>query len=99
MSLFKYEKVPSPDPVKFPDYKEWRFAGKQLAHEVEVCSITFGDGLDENGMQMNRLFSVGLDRRVFEYDVYKSSRETELVVLRYFKIEQEALPSCCIWYP
>ena len=30
---------------------------------------------------MNRLFSVGLDRRVFEYDVYKSSRETELVVL------------------
>ncbi len=70
-----------------------------MAHEVEVCSITFGDGLDENGMQMNRLFSVGLDRRVFEYDVYKSSRETELVVLRYFKIEQEALPSCCIWYP
>jgi hypothetical protein len=50
-------------------------------------------------MKMNRLFSVGLDRRVFEYDVYKSSRETELVVLRYFKIEQEALPSCCIWYP
>ena len=50
MSLFKYEKVPSPDPVKFPDYKEWRFAGKQLAHEVEVCSIAFGDGLDENGM-------------------------------------------------
>jgi cilia- and flagella-associated protein 251 len=28
VSLFKYEKVPSPDPVKFPDYKEWRFAGK-----------------------------------------------------------------------
>jgi len=48
---------------------------------------------------MHRLFSIGKDRRLFEYDVYKSEGHTQLEVLRHFKVEQEALPSSCIWYP
>lgn len=48
---------------------------------------------------MHRLFSIGKDRRVFEYDVYNSTAIDRLIVLSYFTIEQEALPSSCIWYP
>lgn len=46
-----------------------------------------------------RLFSVGVDRRVFEYGLYDAQRKDPLPVLRHFKVEQEALPSCCLWYP
>jgi len=48
---------------------------------------------------MNRLFSIGKDRRMFEYDVYASTYNTKLVVKSHFKIEQEFYPSSCIWYP
>ena len=46
---------------------------------------------------MHRLFSIGKDRRLFEYDVY--AKEYDLPILNQFKIEQEAYPSSCIWYP
>ena len=77
---------------------EWKFTGKIISHEVEVTSIAFGRGLDEQGQEMHRLFSIGKDRRVFEYDVYNSTLE-KLIPKSYFTIEQEALPSACIWYP
>ena len=48
---------------------------------------------------MHRLFSIGKDRRLFEYDVYNSQAHDPLIVIGHFKIEQEALPSSCIWYP
>jgi hypothetical protein len=28
---------------------EWKFTGKMISHEVEVSSISFGRGLDEQG--------------------------------------------------
>ena len=42
-----------------------------------------------------------MDRRVFEYDVYEGikAKNEPLPVIRYFKVETEALPSCCLWYP
>lgn len=46
---------------------------------------------------MHRLFSIGKDRRLFEYDVY--AKEYDLTPITHFKIEQEAYPSACIWYP
>lgn len=46
-----------------------------------------------------RLFSIGRDRRLFEYDVYKSTEKDGLHVNSIFKIEQEAAPTACIWYP
>ena len=48
---------------------------------------------------MHRLFSIGKDRRLFEYDVYGSQSHEPLHVINHFKIEQEAYPSACIWYP
>ena len=77
---------------------EWQFNGKMLSHEIEITSIAFGETLDEQEQPMHRLFSIGKDRRLFEYDVYASSIK-ELVVKNQFKIEQEAFPSACIWYP
>ena len=65
---------------------EWKFQGKLVAHEVDIVSICFGYGLDTNGGPMLRLFSVGKDRRVFEYDMYNSDYGT-LKPLKYFSIE------------
>jgi len=47
----------------------------------------------------HRLFSIGKDRRCFEYDVAAASDSTRLPVLREFSIENEATPTACIWYP
>jgi WD40 repeat protein len=46
-----------------------------------------------------RLFSVGRDRRCFEYDVRDARYHAAMPVLREFIIEMEAKPTCCIWYP
>jgi len=78
---------------------EWMFNGKQLSHEIEVSSIAFGSRLDDQNQKEHILFSIGKDRRLFEYNVYASEGHTELVVHHCFFVEQEALPSCCIWYP
>ena len=78
---------------------EWQFESKILSHEIDVSSIAFGYGLDDNGMHMLRLFSVGKDRRMFEYDVYNGTKPFRLEVKRQFDIEQEFYPSACIWYP
>lgn len=79
--------------------QEWIVFNKIVAHEIKICSICFGDGIDENGNIFHRLFSVGVDRRVFEYNLYDAARKDPLKVERHFKVEQEALPSCCLWYP
>ena len=70
-----------------------------LSHEIEVSDIAFGSDLDEDGQFQQRLFSIGKDRRLFEYDVYGSNIFGLNVVGSPFKIEQEAEPSACIWYP
>jgi WD40 repeat protein len=66
---------------------------------VEITSITFGESLDEHGNVRLRLFSIGKDRRLFEYDVYLSTVQRGLEVVECFKIELEAFPTSCIWYP
>ena len=78
---------------------EWMFSGKIISHEIEVSSIAFGVMPDENDNPVYRLFSIGKDRRMFEYDVYNSHQNDPLIVLNYFTIEQEATPSACLWYP
>ena len=45
-----------------------------------------------------RLFSVGLDRYLFEYSVYNTG-ELKLNVESAMRIEQEATPTACVWYP
>ena len=78
---------------------EWQFHGKRRTHEIEITSIGFGESLDENEQTKLRLFSIGRDRRIFEYDVYASSQQKGLEVMTMFKIEKEAHPTACIWYP
>ena len=45
-----------------------------------------------------RLFSVGMDRFLFEYSIYNST-QMKLKVESYMRIEQEAYPTACVWYP
>lgn len=79
--------------------KEWQFSGKIMSHEVEITGIAFGKKIDENDQVLVRLFSVGSDRKCFEYDVKEAKLNTELPVLFCFPIEIEARPTSCIWYP
>lgn len=66
---------------------EWSFITKMKTHEVGICSICFGDGLDEDGNLYHRLFSVGLDRRVFEYEVNNVQKKAKMEIMRYFPVE------------
>lgn len=69
------------------------------AHQVEITSIAFGKSVDNSDEESLRLFSIGRDRRCFEYDVANSKYNDKLPVLKEFLIEQEAHPTACIWYP
>ena len=77
----------------------WQFSGKIMSHTREITSICFGQSLDENDTMQHRLFSVGKDRRLFEYNVANAKIDTKLPVERYFDIELESFPTSCIWYP
>lgn len=68
---------------------EWQFNGKIKTHELEITSISFGLSIFGDGeskeaasgsVEKLRLFSIGRDRRVFEYDVHSSSVLGGLVV-------------------
>lgn len=83
ISLFKKDFLHS-DPTK---PVEWFFSGKIISHEIEVTDIAFGDGLDEQGNSRHRLFSIGKDRRLFEYDVYQSHAHERVHVVGWFSIE------------
>ena len=67
---------------------QWNFSGKRRTHEIDITAISFGESLDEKDEEEMklRLFSVGRDRRLFEYDVYRSDQEG-LIVANMFKIE------------
>ena len=75
----------------------WQFNGKVMSHTVEISSICFSNSLDEE--ESLRLFSIGRDRRCFEYNVANASMGTGLPVERMFLLEKEAFPTACIWYP
>ena len=81
--------------------KEWQFYGKIMSHAVEITSICFGESLDENDSDniCHRLFSIGRDRKIFEYNVHKATYHGTLQVKEEFSIELEAHPTACIWYP
>ena len=80
---------------------EWIFNGKVRSHEIEITSIAFGESLDENEEVQLKLFSIGKDRMLFEYNVKDSSEKNHLVIEnnRTMMIEQENVPTACIWYP
>lgn len=78
----------------------WSFCNKKRSHEIEITSIAFGEYLDENEEMKLRLFSVGKDRRLIEYDVYTPPlSKLGPDILGVFSIEKEARPTACILYP
>lgn len=79
--LFKLE-------IKYEDTenKEWSFSGKMRLHTREITSISFGESRNENGEIRLKLFSIGEDKRMAEYDVEKSTYK-ELVVANVYEIE------------
>lgn len=77
----------------------WFFTGKIMSHQVEITSICFGKNQDDEQPDSHRLFSIGRDRRCFEYDVAAARLNEKLPVIRVFDIELEAHPTACIWYP
>ena len=60
--------------------KEWFYCGKVKAQLGKVTSIAFGKSLSENGEERLRLFSIGKDKTLIEYDVHSSNQEGLKVV-------------------
>eukprot|EP00794_Sanderia_malayensis_P014238 gene14238-15723_t len=73
----------------------WVYIGKQRAHYKRIVGITFGKALDE---ERPRLFSLGEDRVMVEYDI-ENSTEDDLRLVASDRIEQSAVPTCFAWYP
>jgi hypothetical protein len=66
VSLFKKDTVVGKDTGSTP---EWIFNGKIKSHEIEITGLCFGHSLDENDQTFHRLFSIGADRKCYEYSV------------------------------
>ena len=81
------------------DTGEWTFHAKIRSHRIEITSICFGYDYDENEQLKHRLFSVGRDRRCFEYAVNLNDPSAMSNNVEVFLVEQEAQPTACIWYP
>jgi len=97
VSLFKIDhKFGDPEQPK-----EWQFVLKNRAHLGKIRALAFGETFDEHGERL-KLFSIGEDKRLVEYDIYASqgkSGDERLAVTSIFQIEQETNPCACIWYP
>jgi WD40 repeat protein/Ca2+-binding EF-hand superfamily protein len=80
--------------------KEWMYSAKQKSHGRPIVGLCFSKPTDsDSGRESGklRLFSVGEDRRLVEYEV-KSSEFGGLVVKGDTIVEQEARPTGCFWY-
>ncbi|CAH2266422.1 jg1018 [Pararge aegeria aegeria] len=78
------------------DTYKWIFVGKHRAHYKEISSVFFLPTKNQNGDF--KLFSLGADRTMVEYDVGASSDEY-LEVLSLDRVEQSGVPLCGIHWP
>ena len=94
VALFKWEH--RRNNVDLPH--EWVYCGSCKGHYKDINGVAFGESIDERDKTVLRLFSVGDDRKLVEYDT-NSTDTLQLQDLSTNKIEQEHRPTCCIWYP
>jgi len=75
--------------------KEWMYSAKQKQHWRPIVGLCFSGPESEK----LRLFSVGEDRRLVEYNVKSTEFGGLQIVSPDTVVEQEARPTGCIWYP
>ena len=76
VSLFKYGKKYDDD--NEAGVKDWVFAGKVRCHSRTIRAIAFGESAVK---PEKRLYTIGEDKMMFEYDVINSDYKKGLIVL------------------
>lgn len=75
---------------------QWVYIGRIRSHSRPITGLSFG--MSGDGLPL--LASVGEDRRLVQYDLMASSVLAGVVVDgERTRVEQTAVPTCCIWYP
>jgi WD40 repeat protein len=77
------------------EFKTWEYVGRHRAHWDEIVGLSFiGQGSQESP---HRLFTIGRDRRIVEYDFANSAYLDGVLLKMHEKIERTAKPTSFVW--